>query len=117
MIGLAQLVAVLPGVSRSGATIAAALACRLDRPSAARFSFLLSIPAVLGATLLEAKHAWSDDVATALPLDAALVGLVTSTIVGFITLHGLIRLLARVGVWPFVPYLLLMGAITQFVTR
>jgi len=55
-IGLLQAVAIIPGISRSGATISAALSRRLDRDFAARFSFLLSIPAILGALVLQAKE-------------------------------------------------------------
>jgi undecaprenyl-diphosphatase len=53
LIGIAQGVAIIPGISRSGATISTGLFCGLDRELSGRFSFLLSIPAILGATLLE----------------------------------------------------------------
>jgi len=55
LIGIAQGMAIIPGISRSGATISTGLFCGLDRDLAARFSFLLSIPAILGATVLEFK--------------------------------------------------------------
>ncbi len=53
LIGIAQGMAIIPGISRSGATISAGLFCGLDRELSAKFSFLLSIPAILGATILE----------------------------------------------------------------
>jgi undecaprenyl-diphosphatase len=56
LIGIAQGIAILPGISRSGATISTGLFCGLDRELSAKFSFLLSIPAILGATLLEFKR-------------------------------------------------------------
>ncbi len=56
LIGIAQGVAIIPGISRSGATISTALFCGLDRDLSARFSFLISIPAILGATIVEARQ-------------------------------------------------------------
>jgi undecaprenyl-diphosphatase len=55
LIGIAQGMAIIPGISRSGATISTGLFCGLDRGLSAKFSFLLSVPAILGATLLELK--------------------------------------------------------------
>ena len=65
IIGLAQSVAIAPGISRSGATISAALLLGVARPEAAKFSFLLSIPAILGATLLEVIDIETVSVSTA----------------------------------------------------
>ncbi len=87
-IGAFQALAIIPGISRSGATIAAALARGVTREQAARFSFLLSVPAISGAFLLKAKD-WEG------ALDASLlpyaVGAVASAVVGAIALGWLIR--------------------------
>jgi len=111
LIGLAQLVAVLPGVSRSGATMAAAMSLGLGRLPAARFSFLLSIPAILGASLKEALDLWQHGADAAIDPTAFALGFATSFAVGTLTLRALMQLLVRVGLLPFVPYLLLLGVL------
>ncbi|MFY0541810.1 undecaprenyl-diphosphate phosphatase [Nannocystis pusilla] len=108
LIGLAQLVAILPGISRSGSTIAAAMALGLGRLPAARFSFLLAIPAILGASLKEALGLMKHGLPAADPL-AFIVGFLVSFVVGVATLRVLLVLLVRVGVLPFVPYLVVLG--------
>lgn len=108
LIGLAQLVAILPGISRSGSTIAAAMALGLGRLPAARFSFLLAIPAILGASLKEAIGLMKHGMPAADPL-AFIVGFLVSFVVGVATLRILLVLLVRVGVLPFVPYLVVLG--------
>lgn len=107
-IGLAQLVAILPGISRSGSTMAAGLALGLDRLSAARYSFLLSIPAILGASAKESLAIYQHGAAAIDPFAFA-VGFVVSFIVGTLTLRMLVALLVRVGLLPFVPYLIGLG--------
>lgn len=107
-IGLAQLVAILPGISRSGSTMAAGLALGLDRLSAARYSFLLSIPAILGASAKESLGIYQHGAAAIDPF-AFTVGFVVSFLVGTLTLRMLVALLVRVGLLPFVPYLIGLG--------
>jgi undecaprenyl-diphosphatase len=98
-VGLAQTLALVPGVSRSGITITAGRGLGLTRVAAARFSFLLATPITLGAVLLEARH---------LPRDAAwaplVVGIVTSAFVGWIAIRGLISWLGRAGFGVFFAY-------------
>ena len=110
VIGLLQLFAIVPGISRSGSTIAAALALGLPRLPAARFSFLLSIPAILGASLKEVleivQAPASASAADPLPY---LLGFLTSFVVGLLSLRLLVHLLVRVGLLPFVPYLIVLG--------
>ncbi|MDC0674093.1 undecaprenyl-diphosphate phosphatase [Nannocystis radixulma] len=108
LIGLAQLVAILPGISRSGSTIAAAMGLGLGRLPAARFSFLLAIPAILGASLKEALDLMKEGLPAVDPL-AFVVGFFVSFVVGVATLRVLLVLLVRVGVVPFVPYLVVLG--------
>lgn len=97
LIGVAQGFATIPGLSRSGSTIAAGMACGLDRRFAVRYSFLLSLPAVLGATLLEVK-----DVIGAkggLPegmLGKYIAGMLVAGVVGYFSI-GLVNLLASKG--------------------
>ncbi|MEE9383696.1 MAG: undecaprenyl-diphosphate phosphatase [Nannocystaceae bacterium] len=108
-IGFAQLVAVAPGVSRSGATIACGLALGLGRAQAARFSFLLSLPAIGAATLREAAAIASADELRAVEAEPYAVGFVVSLVVGLLSLRVLLKILERFGLFPFVPYLVVVG--------
>lgn len=112
VIGLAQVTAILPGLSRSGTTISTALALGLDRAMAARFSFLLSVVAVGGAVSKEALGVAMDDGAAA-PIDLVpyLAGFATSLLVGLVALRGLLLLVGRGRVLGFVVYLVVLGTI------
>jgi undecaprenyl-diphosphatase len=105
IIGCAQALALVPGVSRSGITILAALVVGLRRDAAARFSFLLSIPAIAGAGLFELKHLLhgSDGVA---PLA---IGLVTSAVTGYLSIAWLLRFLRTRTMTPFIVYRIALG--------
>jgi undecaprenyl-diphosphatase len=98
-VGLAQALALIPGVSRSGVTITAGRASGLDRVSAARFSFLLATPITFGAGLLELHHL-SHDVS----VSVLAAGVLTSAVVGLITIQGLMRWLGRAGFAAFFIY-------------
>jgi len=101
-IGIAQGLAITPGISRSGSTIAAGLLLGLDRESAARYSFLLSIPAILGAVVLKAK-----DGIPAGTIDwlAVGVGFVGAAVSGYAALVFLVALVKRGGLHHFAWYL------------
>ncbi|MCW2600722.1 MAG: undecaprenyl-diphosphate phosphatase [Frankiales bacterium] len=105
LIGLAQCIALVPGVSRSGATISAGLLRGLDRLSATRLSFLLGIPALLGAGLLGLKDATSNTTGTTATAVATLV----SFVVGYASIAFLLRFVAGHKITAFVPYRLLVG--------
>ena len=93
-IGVGQAFAILPGVSRSGTTIAAGLAAGLDRQSASTFAFLLAIPAILGAGVLETLDALKEGT-TGTPIDRLAVGFVVSFVVGWAALAVLIEFVKR----------------------
>ncbi len=93
LVGCAQAVAVIPGLSRSGCTISAGMALGFDRTFAVRYSFLLSLPAVLGATLLKVLDVVKDGIDTAL-LPVYLVGMVVAGVVGYFSIR-LVNLLAQ----------------------
>lgn len=114
-IGLAQLLAVLPGVSRSGSTIAAGLGLGLDREQAARFSFLISIPAIGGATAREVLKVAGESNASAIPWLAYAAGFVTSLAVGLICLRLLLVLVRGGKIAGFVVYLAVVGTIAIIV--
>ncbi len=108
LIGLAQALAIIPGVSRSGITISAALLLGLSRPAAARVAFLLAIPAIGGAALM----AWIDlppDAQGAQLPDLAL-GAVIAGLSAYACIHFFIALIERIGLMPYVYYRLVLGA-------
>jgi undecaprenyl-diphosphatase len=110
VIGLAQALAVIPGVSRSGVTISASLLRDLDRYAAARFSFLLSTPIIAGAALKNFydlyKHGMASD-----DLGAFAVGVVVSAIVGAITIRYFMEFLRSRSLTFFVTYRVIFGII------
>ena len=109
VIGCAQALALVPGTSRSGVTMTAALAMGLTRPAAARFSFLLSVPAVTMAGLMSVlDFVQAPDQANWGP---TLLAVVVSAITGYLTIHYLLKFIARVGMLPFLIYRLVLAAI------
>lgn len=111
LIGVAQASALVPGISRSGATLTVAMLFGLRREAAARFVFLLSLPAVLAAALKEGV-----DVAgmglDGLPVTVFVIGLVVSGVVGYVTVKYFIRYLAGHTLHGFAAYRLLLAGVT-----
>jgi undecaprenyl-diphosphatase len=110
IVGFAQVGALIPGVSRSGSTLTAALFLDLKREQAAQFSFLLGLPAITLAGLKEFyelykahldAHGWS----------VLAVGLVVASISAFAAIWGLLRILERFSAWPFVAYRAFIGVV------
>ncbi|MFO7628914.1 MAG: undecaprenyl-diphosphate phosphatase [Prochlorococcaceae cyanobacterium] len=108
LVGLAQALALVPGVSRSGSTLTASLFDGWQRPAAARFSFLLGIPAISLAGLAELHQAFSTPAnGGAIPM---LVGIVSAAVVSWLAIAWLLRFLQQHSTWVFVLYRLLFGA-------
>lgn len=110
LIGIAQVGALVPGVSRSGSTLTAALALGFKRDEAARLSFLLGLPAIALAGLKEMwelhkihldGHGWS----------VLAVGLIVASISAFFAIWGLMRVLEQFSTWPFVVYRFILGVV------
>jgi undecaprenyl-diphosphatase len=110
LVGIAQVGALIPGVSRSGSTLTAALALGFKREEAARLSFLLGLPAIALAGLKEIwelhkihldSHGWS----------VLAVGLVVASISAFFAIWGLMRILEQFSTWPFVVYRFVLGVV------
>ncbi|TPM02023.1 undecaprenyl-diphosphate phosphatase [Mesorhizobium sp. B2-3-10] len=110
LVGVAQVGALIPGVSRSGSTLTAALGLGFKRAEAARFSFLLGLPAIALAGLKELwelhkvhldAHGWS----------VLGLGLLVASISAFFAIWGLMRVLERFSAWPFVIYRGLLGVV------
>jgi undecaprenyl-diphosphatase len=107
-VGLAQVGALVPGVSRSGSTLTAALFLNFKREDAARFSFLLGLPAIALAGLKELLVLWHAHI----PMDAwlhLLVGLAVGSASAFAAIWGLMKFLERFSTWLFVAYRALLG--------
>lgn len=109
LVGLAQAIALIPGCSRSGSTLTMAMLLGLKRAEAARFSFLLGIPAVTLAGLLELYHMAKDGLGGETGLTSLAVGLVSSTVVSYLSIAWLIRYLQQHNTWVFVGYRLIFG--------
>jgi undecaprenyl-diphosphatase len=110
LVGTAQVGALIPGVSRSGSTLTAALALGFKRDEAARLSFLLGLPAIALAGLKEMwelykihldGHGWS----------VLAVGLIVASISAFFAIWGLMRVLEQFSTWPFVVYRFMLGVV------
>lgn len=110
IIGSLQCLALVPGVSRSGITITAALLVGLSRIEAARFSFLMSLPVVFGAALLKGMHLvkYGIPAGEGMPM---LVGVVVSAVVGYICVAFLLRFVQTRTLWPFVWYRVAAGGL------
>ena len=109
LIGFGQALAMIPGTSRSGATIITALLCGVDRKTAAEFSFILAIPTMLAATaysLLKARNELSFD-----GLSLIAVGFVTAFVVALVTVRAVMAVIGRIGFTPFGWYRIAVGLI------
>ncbi len=105
--GLSQALAVIPGVSRSGASISFGLFAGFTRAAAARFSFLIGIPAVLASGLIEFKDSYQMLDANA--LSGTIVATITSFVVGYLVIAGLLKYLNKGSFMPFVVWRLVVG--------
>ena len=109
LIGIVQGLAILPGISRSGSTISVALFLGVDRKVAGRYSFLLSIPAIVGALILSLD---TPELHTTIPIGTILAGSVISAVVGWLALVVLLRVVDRGQLHRFAPYCWLVGVVT-----
>ena len=107
-VGLAQALALLPGISRSGSTIAGGLTRGLRRPEAARLSFLMFVPVMLGAGVIALKDL-AGAPAPAAQLPALAVGFLTSAVVGYLAIRWLLGYLSRRSLAPFALYCVAVG--------
>lgn len=108
MIGLVQCLAMVPGVSRSGATILGAMALGVDRKTAAEFSFFLAVPTLTGATALQLyKHG---SAMTGEDMQAIAVGFVVSFVVAVAVVKAFVAIVSRIGFAPFAWYRIIAGA-------
>ena len=110
-IGLAQALALIPGISRSGISIAAGLFTGLNRESAARFSFLMATPVTAAAAAYEAVKVIKGEIGVAVPIEPLLVGLAASFVFGILAIAVLLRFLRTRSTDVFVAYRILIAAV------
>ncbi|MEK6954205.1 MAG: undecaprenyl-diphosphate phosphatase [Candidatus Micrarchaeota archaeon] len=108
LMGIAQGISISPGISRSGATIGTAILMKVDRSKALTFSFLMSIPAIIGATIFE----WKGAPVTGIGLDLIIVSIVVSGIVGYISIDFMMKYVRKKGLAPFAYYCWIVGTIS-----
>ena len=116
VMGVAQAVAILPGVSRSGMTLAAARGVKIDAEKSAEFSFLMSAPPIAGVALLEVlkslKAAEGAGATEEVSWGLCLIGAIVAAVVGYFSLKVLLKSLKSQWFWLFGPYCLLAGIVT-----
>ena len=111
-VGAAQALAVLPGLSRSGVTMAAGVFCGLSREEAADFSFLLSVPVIAGALAVELFSALTaEGFVVAVSWQCLAVGTLCSAVCGVLSVRGMLRCMHKARLWPFALYLALLAAL------
>lgn len=111
VIGLFQAISIFPGISRSGSTISGGMLKSLDRPSAARFSFLMSIPIMLAAGVLALKDLTQvSGFASQVP--TLLIGFITAAVVGYFAIRWLLGYLSHRSLYVFAIYCLIVGSLT-----
>ncbi len=110
-VGVAQAVAVLPGISRAGITISAGMATGMSRDLAARFSFLLAVPAIAGSGAFLIIDAIAEESLNGRGWGLVALGIAISFVVGYAAISGLLRLLRNRGFTPIIAYMVASGAV------
>lgn len=109
VMGIAQAIALLPGVSRSGSTLMGGVTSGLNRRSAAKFSFMMSAPAILGSLIFEGKNAIESGYLSELALIPTIVGVLVAAVSGYLAIRFMLRLINRVSLNWFGLYVALLG--------
>ena len=109
IIGISQLFAILPGVSRSGITLSTAMLYGWKREEAARFSFLLGLPAITFAGLSELKNIFNRPISSSNEILPLLIGIISSAISSWLVIDWFIQYLQKNKTWMFISYRLLFG--------
>ena len=115
LIGLVQVLALIPGTSRSGVTITAGLGLGLSRQAAARFSFLLAVPAIAGASALELWELLQST--DPVPWGPMLSGLTVAAVSAYLCIKWFLAAIQRMGMWPFMVYRLVLAGVILLAFR
>lgn len=111
VMGLFQGIGMVPGVSRSGSTILGGVSTGLNRTNAAKFSFMMSAPAILGSLLMEGKDALKEGYISQIAVVPSLVGILVAAVVGFLAIRFMMKMIARVPLSWFALYLAVIGIV------
>jgi undecaprenyl-diphosphatase len=111
IVGLAQAIAILPGISRSGSTISTALYLGVDKSKATQFSFLMVIPLILGATLVDLKDMAEAPAGESLPAGILLAGFAAAFVAGLFACQAMVRIVQRGKLWYFAVYCAIVGVL------
>lgn len=114
IIGVAQMVAILPGISRSGATIAVALLMNIDKSKAAKFSFLMVLIPIFGQALLDSKDIVEDPTLWSLPFDVTLAGFAAAFLSGLFACTAMLRIVKQGKLYYFSIYCVVVGLLAIF---
>jgi len=114
-IGISQSLAIFPGVSRSGITLTTARLLGMNRLEASRFSFLLSLPVILGSIVFKIPEIINGS-ATNVSLSVILIGIVSSFVFGIVTIHFFLKLISRVGLGYFSLYRVIVGVFLLYLS-
>ena len=106
IIGISQAVAIIPGVSRSGITISAGLARGFSREQAARFSFLLSVPIIMGAVVLKLPEMFASEISVQI-----VAGVLAAALSGYLAIKYMLKFIQKVGYAPFFYYRVALAGI------
>ena len=109
--GLFQGIGMIPGVSRSGSTITGGVVTGLRKDAAARFSFMMSAPAIVGSLLMEGKDALEEGYLREIQLVPTLVGILVACLAGFLAIRFMLRIISRVPMAWFALYLAVIGVV------
>jgi len=112
LIGVAQALALVPGTSRSGVTITAAMALGFERQDAARFSFLLAVPVILLASVYSLIGLLRTE--ATVPWGQLAIGVVVSAIVAYLSIEFFMRFVSRIGLLPFAIYRMILAAVILY---
>lgn len=110
--GCAQILGLLPGVSRSGSTIFGGIVTKLNKTTAAKFSFMMSAPAILGSLIFELKKALNGGYLAQIQIMPTIFGMVSAFIFGFFAIKYMMKLISKIDLKYFSFYLVLLGIIT-----
>ena len=111
IMGCLQAVGMLPGISRSGSTIFGGVCTRLNRETAAKFSFMMSAPAIVGSLLVEGKDALEAGISFGNDLPAIIVGMVVAAIAGYLSIRFFMKLISKFSLNGFALYVTVLGIV------
>ncbi len=109
--GIMQVVAILPGVSRSGSTLLGGLATGLKRKTAAQFCFMMSAPAILGSVVFEGKDAYESGLFATMDVVPVICGMVAAAVVGYLAIRFMLALIQKVSLCWFALYVAIVGIV------